>query len=397
MGRASVFIDADKYYLENKAHEAGFFLRELRTELGEKKLNYVTDNLGKKKLKVNMIECAQNTGQVKVASTVLSELTEERMNETLLLLADESLIASLLKNLPKSIGKANITLGLPIRNSLMKTWVELIFSIQENKRRFKTDAIYFNDLKDFSKHPFVLGMIDDIEKQQLVDLEQTIIKYNKIFISFDHLKIGKISKALLSVLVQNWKLDSLEQTWIEPMSSIREMNQMIYKNLKGESAFEKAILEGFDSSLVDFQNILIEGVPQMGLKSFKQLFNQHWGNKSIAYHGNPLDGLQIMGLLETRMLDFKNIICIGMNEGKMPPTNPIQTMIPMDLRAYLGMPTPRDKQGLFAHHLFGHPARFAGDGAKELFFFSLAGRHCAVDHPWGCGAEHFGELCPDFR
>jgi len=279
MGRASVFIDADKYYLENKAHEAGFFLRELQTELGEKKLNYVTDNLGKKKLKVNMIECAQNTGQVKVASTVLSELTEERMNETLLLLADESLIASLLKNLPKSIGKANITLGLPIRNSLMKTWVELIFSIQENKRRFKTDAIYFNDLKDFSKHPFVLGMIDEVEKQQLVDLEQTIIKYNKIFISFDHLKIGKISKALLSILVQNWKLDSLEQTWIEPMSSIREMNQLIYKNLKGESAFEKAILEGFDSSLVDFQNILLEGVPQMGLKSFKQLFNQHWGNK----------------------------------------------------------------------------------------------------------------------
>ncbi len=352
MGRADVFIDADVFYLENKSHEAGHFLRELQAELGQKKLDFVVDNLSKNKFHVNMIECAQNTGQVKVASTVLGELSEQRLNETLLLLADESLIASLLKNLPKSIGKANITLGLPIRNSLMKTWVDLFFSIQENKKRFHTDAIYFNDLKDFSKHPFVLGMIDDSEKELLVELEQTIIRYNKIFISYEHLKIGTKTKNLLSLLVQNWQLDSPNQNWIEPMQLIREMNQLMYKNLEEGLAFEKAILEGFDSSLIDFQNIILEGVPQMGIRSFKQLFNQHWGNKSVAYHGNPKEGLQIMGLLETRMLDFKNIICIGMNEGKMPPTNPIQTMIPMDLRAYLGLPTPRDKQGLFAHHFY---------------------------------------------
>lgn len=59
-----------------------------------------------------------------------------------------------------------------------------------------------------------------------------------------------------------------------------------------------------------------------------------------------------MGLLETRALDFKRIICVGMNEGQLPPTNPIQTMIPMDLRAFLGLPTPREKQGLFAHHFY---------------------------------------------
>ena len=352
MGRADIFIDSDVFYLENKSHEAGFFLRELQAELGQKKLNFVGDNLSQNSLHVKMIECAQNTGQVKVASTVLSELSKERLNETLLLLADESLIASLLKNLPKSIGKANITLGLPIRNSLMKTWVELFFSIQENKKRFHTDAIYFNDIKDFTKHPFVLGMIDEEEKQLLVKLEQKIIQYNKIFVSFEHLEIGKITREILSLLVMNWKIDSPDQTWVEPMNFIRTMNQLMYKNLGEELVFEKAILEGFDSSLIDFQNIISEGIPPMGLKSFKQLFNQHWGNKSIAYHGNPLEGLQIMGLLETRMLDFKNIICIGMNEGKMPPTNPIQTMIPMDLRAYLGLPTPREKQGLFAHHFY---------------------------------------------
>ena len=103
---------------------------------------------------------------------------------------------------------------------------------------------------------------------------------------------------------------------------------------------------------MDFQHCIEEGIPDMSLRSFKHLFNQHWSQKSIAYHGNPLDGIQIMGLLETRGLDFKRIICIGMNEGKLPPTNPIQTMIPMDLRRYLGLPTPREKQGLFSHHFY---------------------------------------------
>ena len=60
--------------------------------------------------------------------------------------------------------------------------------------------------------------------------------------------------------------------------------------------------------MIEFENLVVEGLPQMSLRSFKQLFNQHWSQKSIAYHGNPLDGLQIMGLLETRGLDFKYII-----------------------------------------------------------------------------------------
>lgn len=111
-------------------------------------------------------------------------------------------------------------------------------------------------------------------------------------------------------------------------------------------------MESFDGYLVDFQNIVSEGLPEMSLKSFRMLLNQHWNTKSIAYHGNPTEGLQIMGLLETRMLDFKNCIVLGLNEGSMPPTNPIQTMIPMDLRNYFGLPTPRDKQGIFAHHFY---------------------------------------------
>ncbi|MDX2360570.1 MAG: PD-(D/E)XK nuclease family protein [Crocinitomicaceae bacterium] len=347
MGRAEILINADAYYYNNKQHEAGRFLRNLSTGLSGKQLSFVEDKISTKGLNIEMIECAQNTGQVKVASTLLESWTVEQINETLVLLADESLIGSVLKNLPKKVGKANITLGLPIRNTALRTWVELLFSIQENKRRFKTKSIYFNDLQNFWNHPFLLAVISDQEKKQLIYVEQKVIRQNKIFLNPQNLDLGERTKELLLLVTEDW-----ESNWLLAVQKVREMNKVIYKKLEETFAFEKAVLESFDKSLVDFENIAAEGLPEMSLKSFKQLFNQHWGKKSIAYHGNPTDGLQIMGLLETRGLDFKRIICLGMNEGQLPPTNPIQTLIPMDLRRVFGLPTPREKQGLFAHHFY---------------------------------------------
>jgi len=118
------------------------------------------------------------------------------------------------------------------------------------------------------------------------------------------------------------------------------------------AAFERNILAIFDEALVGFQQILSENIPYFNLRSFKLLFFQHWNKKSIAYHGNPINGLQIMGLLETRLLDFENIMVLGLNEGKLPSTNPIKTIIPMDLRYGLGLPSTRDKQGIYAHHFY---------------------------------------------
>lgn len=345
--RAHFLVNADVYYLDNPRHEAGMFIRQVKKELELTALNFVTNELANKNLAINLIDCAQVTGQVKVMSTILNELTEHELNETLLLLADESLINSVVRNLPASIKKANITLGMPIKNTSIRQWVELIFSIQENKTRFKTNAIYYADLQKLWSHPFVLALLDDKEKRLINEVENNIIRNNRIFINAQNLEVGDVTKVITSKLSDTWNGD-----WEKGIRVIRELNSMIYGKLSQEHAFEKAILECFDKGLQDFENLLKEGIPEMSFRAFRHLFNQSWTGRSIAYHGNPIDGLQIMGMLETRGLDFKRIICLGMNEGNLPPTNPIQTMIPMDLRRYLGLPTPRDKQGIFAHHFY---------------------------------------------
>ena len=347
MGRAHILINADNYYLDNPSHEAGRFLRDFKKELDMKELPFVEDNLKNSTKHIEIIECAQQTGQVKVAATILDKFSKEEIDETLVLLADESLIAPLLRNLPKKIGQANITLGLPLKNTSLRTWVDLIFSIQENKTRFKSEAIYIHDLQKMWNHPFLTAVLKKEEKVAITLLETELIRKNSIFQTVTKIKIGAVPDAILAHLTQNW-----DGNWEIAMQAIRSLNELLFSNFSKEDAFEKAIAQGFDQALLDFENLVKEGLPVMSLKSFRHLFQQHWNTKSIAYHGNPLEGLQIMGLLETRLLDFKKIIVLGLNEGKMPPTNPIQTMIPMDLRGYFNLPTPRDKQGLFAHHFY---------------------------------------------
>ncbi len=347
MGRGHILINADKFYLETESHEAGRFLRDLQQKLGLREMSFVNDTLLHETKEIEIIECAQTAGQAKVAGTILEEMEEEEIKNSLILLADESLIVPLLKNLPKKIGKANITLGLPLRNTALRTWVEILFGIQENKLRFKSEGVYFNDLQKLWNHPFISAILPKEEKERIVTIEHEIISRNSIFLSLDKIEVGPIGNQLMQLIFKPWK-DNFQNG----LTAIRQLSNAIYKLLSKEFEFEKAILQGFDTALMDFGNIVSEGLPAMSLRSFKTLFNQHWNLKSIAYHGNPLEGLQIMGLLETRLLDFETIICLGMNEGSMPPTNPIQTMVPMDLRNYFGLPTPREKQGLFAHHFY---------------------------------------------
>lgn len=348
-GRGHYLIDADAFYLNKKTHEAGAFLRDISSYLNQPKMERTTDELSTKRLEVDVIECVQNTGQVKVAASKLEQLSETELNDTLLLLADETLISAMVKNLPKSIGKANISLGLPIRNTFVKTWVDLMFSIQENKTRFKTRALYFQDLQSFWNHPLVLAVCSPEEKSELLKLEKEIIENNRIFVNAETVqnKTSGVVVTLIEILTLDWN-----SNWSLAMGCITKLNRLIYGRLEKEMAFERAILQCFDAAITDVQNLVAEGLPEMHLRSFKLMFNQHWSRKSIAYHGNPIDGLQIMGMLETRGLDFKRIICLGMNEGQLPPTNPIQTLIPMDLRRFHGLPSPREKQGIFAHHFY---------------------------------------------
>jgi len=347
MGRGHVLMDADNFYLKDKNHEAGAFMRDMMEFLGTRELPFIRDTLATEAKKIEIISCAQTTGQARVVGTLLEAMTEETLKNTLVLLADESLIVPMLKNIPRKVGKANITLGLPLRNSSLRTWVELIFRVQEGIEKYRKVTAYYKDLMNCWHHPFVIAVLNDTEIRMVHAREKKMRKFNTVFQNPAKAEVPEILQEILDLLYIPWKGD-----WEIALTCIRKLNQLIHDKLGKAEEFEKALVQGFDHAIIDFQNCVREGIPAMSLRTFRTLFNQQWTADSMAYYGNPMEGLQIMGLLETRLLDFKTIIVLGMNEGKMPSTNPIQTLIPMDLRKYFGLPAPREKQGLFAHHFY---------------------------------------------
>lgn len=349
MGRAKVFIDADKYYLDNKMHEAGSFLRQLQETLQTKKLDFVADKLGKEKKHIRLFNCVESSGQAKVTASILhEEIPENEQSSTLLLLADENLIIPVIKNLPKNISKANITLGLPLKNTALRSWLDTLFRFQENAKKYNSASIYYKDFIQFIKHPFIHGALPKEDNAFLAQLEKEIIAKNSLFINPKKLAISASHKDLFNLFFTPWKDD-----FTQAVTLIRQLNHRLFESLNGaEVELEKSIIITFDQQMVAFENLMHEFQPKIQLTTFRSLLHQHWFNSTISYYGNPLDGLQIMGLLESRLLDFKNLIVVGLNHQKMPPGNPIQTLIPMDLRRHFELPTPREKQGLFAHHFY---------------------------------------------
>ncbi len=339
--------DSDLLYLDDSLHEAGSFLRRNHEFLGVEYTPKPLNKLLNKVLDAKVIECAQHIGQVKIAANELSKLSIDELNKTLVLLCDEALIGSMINHIPKNVAKTNLTLGLPLTQTAVKSWVDLLFQIQENKVKFQTDSIYFYDLQRFINHSFTISSLKLEEVQKLGEVERNAIKYNKIFQNISALQKSNELSDLCGLVFEKW-----DENWDKALANIRALNAFFLDRMEGEFEFEKTILYVFDEAIVELQNIVKEGIPKMSQKSFKLFFDQHWISKSISFSGDQEEGVQIMGLLETRMLDFTTIYALGMNEGKLPATNPIQSFIPMDLRYGLGLPTTREKQGLFAHHFY---------------------------------------------
>ncbi|MFM7595455.1 MAG: PD-(D/E)XK nuclease family protein [Flavobacteriales bacterium] len=345
--QATYWVDADEYYVNNPRHEAGTFIRKNLAFLGLNETPFIQNSLVDKPLNINVVACSQITGQVKLAATELAKKSVESLNQTLVLLADETLIVPLMKNIPSSVNRANITIGLPLKQTSIKSLIDVLFSIQENYIRFNTKAAYYKDLMGLFQHPLIAVWLDKPTINQINEWERKTIQQNKVFQHTARVSFSPLLDELTSIAFTAW--DGNYQMGITLM---QQLISILEQQMQQGVELEHQQLIVFQEALVTLSVLAAEGLPTMNIKTFRTFFNQHWNKKAIAFHGNPTQGLQIMGLLESRMLDFKQLIVLGMNEGMLPSTNPIDSIIPMDLRRGLGLPTAREKQGLFAHHFY---------------------------------------------
>jgi ATP-dependent helicase/nuclease subunit B len=255
MGRGFILFDVDKYYMEKNYHEAGFFIKKNLSTL-DMPLKDFPDRMMREKKQVDFIQCAYQTDQVKVAAGLLKKMSPEQQKETMILLADEKLISPLLQNLPLEIQKANITLGLPLSQSIVKSWVELFFNFQHHKAYFKTEALYIRDLQDFFNHPFLYNLLTEEEKINLFELDQNLISKNAVFKNLKSLPLNDRIKNLLFLMSENWEND-----WTKALLNIKAIIVFLYNELEETFEYERAILQHFHAAMIELENLIHSPIP----------------------------------------------------------------------------------------------------------------------------------------
>ena len=342
---AKLFWDADAHYVENDKHEAGLFLRQHFKKWGEAKLGRFFE----KDKKIDIIGCAKNIGQARTAGHLLAKYPKEDLtdSQTALVLADENLLFPVLNNLPDSIQSVNITMGAPINSTPLFSLIDLVFKAHLKKYQYGKNKFHTKDIQNLIRNAYLSRLIDS---SILMKINQYLNKKNIVFVSTSFLKkvVNDDSQwNILSCFLGDWSDAFLVIHNIKLLLD-KLKNQLI----KHEASVESEILFTFYKSVQILENHISDFKGEIDLKTLRAIFLQIIGKESIAFMGEPLKGLQMMGVLETRTIDFKNVIILSVNEEKLPAGKSVNSFIPFVLKKYFQMPTHEERDAIFGYHFY---------------------------------------------
>jgi ATP-dependent helicase/nuclease subunit B len=375
-GRAEVLWDADHYYFDNPAQEAGKFLRKQRGKILNREtfagvpFEHLEDRLSKEEKTIVVTGVARMVSQAKAAAHFLESIGEEKKYSpsTAIVLADELLLLPLLHALPESAAHINITMGFPLRNTPLADLVHIIFRLQENAERFNIHSregelkFYHQDLIRLLRHPYIRKMFAGTGVTEKA--EKAISKFNVVFASPGQLvryvtdktddadakeKIVTAFAPFLEFLIP-WKntdeaLDGLTRAigLLRPVLTQTDPGKF---NLETEYLFQLSLIVKRAHTLHLRWKIATD------IKSLRALVTQQLSATTLPFFGEPVAGLQVMGFLETRTLDFENVILLGANENILPGARTQPTFIIYELRKFFGLPVWNDRDAIAAYNFY---------------------------------------------
>lgn len=363
-GLAAFYFDVDPFYMENKLHESGGFIRKNMEAYGLKNSLPSAESLLQKEKNVHVYEVEGQVAQAKALASLLPELISAKQltdGTTAIVLADESLLLPLLQSLPEEVGgqplQINVTMGISFTQlplfTFISDWIALqtYFFKQKNRR---SDVVPFELV-----HPMLLnnysrlgGTAERIEadclhaKSSVVSLA-VLRRQNAVSeLFFEWVQSGKDIPAKLSALLQRLSAEASKAEHFNKVDS--DILQHVYTELSG---IEEAML-------------LLQPADAENGVFILNLLKNAIQNLAVPLAGNIHKGIQIMGVLETRSLDFKNIIFLGFNEGLFPKINAPQSFIPYNIRKAFGLRVIENQDAIAAYLFYRSIQR-----AENIFLF----------------------------
>lgn len=336
--KAQCFFQADHYYFDDERQEAGKFLRKHKIwkEFDEKPFRWIENDFVQKK-NIKIYEVSGNVTQTKVLPGLFKNIDNKTFTNTAVVLLDENLLPATL-DVMHEVENLNITMGFPLKNLSFSNAVKQLFYLQKQLEKNKS-SYYYKD---------IFPILEELPK---TDTDEKIILNFKAQI--EERNIVYISKKLLSELLSELSyFNLLEKT----QSSYQYLDLLIkycqdikWLNLD-DIQYEN--VSHFENSFKIIKNQITPYGFSIKIDTLEVLINHHINSESIDFQGEPLKGLQVMGLLETRLLNFENVILLSVNEGKLPLGNSQNTYIPFDIRKHFDLHTYLENDSIYAYHFY---------------------------------------------
>lgn len=353
--QAEFFWDYDQYYLNNNYQEAGLFMRRNMVKYPSPgALPFSTDNLEKKE-SFQIISIPSSVGQTQVVGQLLRNQPSKnfRFDNTAIVLCDEELLLPALGSLPSQIPTINITMGFPLKFSPVYSFLKQLTELQKNAKIDEKGVVkfYHKNVLPILNHQIVIGFEGDTAKE----LSQNIIRKNQIYIPSKDLHGTALFQQIFKFHsntshLSAYFLDLLVKLFVQFES---EELDTTHRQLHEEYVFQLYLaIKRLDDTLRNDGEMLFGKEDFLNRSTFFKLLDQYVKALNIPFKGEPLNGLQVMGILETRALDFENLIVLSMNEGIMPKTSSGNSFIPFNLRKGFGLPTMEEQHAMYSYYFY---------------------------------------------
>jgi hypothetical protein len=351
--QAKIYWDVDQTFLNDPYHDAGLFVRRFKESWKHYKSNpfeWIVDDFSQSK-NIQVIGTPKTIGQAKIAGSIIENIINANPNATLdkvaVVLGEENLLVPLLYSLPSSVGALNITMGYSSKNNPAQILIAKLFKMHTNalSRNAKSYVLYYKDVLDILTHPLVepyakTGALVNVINQN----NYTFITHHKF------MELNSNPSGLFLLLFQKWEEGSMAV-----LEAISNLLQTIKTNLSNDNEEEK-ITKAFVYAIFKTINKLINYYSKHShidkIETLYAIYKQVIDLAEVSFEGEPLNGLQIMGVLESRVLDFETVIVTSMNEGKLPAGKSMNSFIPYDVKRELGLPTFKEKDAIYTYHFY---------------------------------------------
>ena len=357
LGMGDFYWDYDSPFMDDPQNRASFRVKD-NLLLFPSRFNIDKPDEATSKTKIELIGISSGVGQAKHLTQILSELIasgeiadpNEAIN-TAIVLPDENLLLPVLYSIPAEIGKINVTMGYGLSHASVSSLVEHIALLQQHQRSWNGEtAFYHRYVKALLNHPLVMMAA----KEEAEALKNHMLTFNRIVVPHSEIPFHPLLQMIFSPVT----------AWEEIPGYLQMILSFLYnrlteeKQVEGTSVsstrsidLEREFIVQYYKTVTRLQDRLREA-KDMTVETLFRLLKKLAHSISVSFSGEPLSGLQVMGVLETRAIDFENLIILSMNEGVFPMRNPSNSFIPYTLRKGFNLPTYEHQDSTYAYHFY---------------------------------------------